>query len=184
MAKVSCYNVIMNCDLSFLYRRFVMSVEFKAKIKTLMIILFICATASFANFGVGIGFGEPSGLKIQYDINSGTVLNVDIGYNFLFGNSGATLGADIWFLNDDLLIIDRKRYPVFVGVGFQDTVGNLFQDNQSNSFGVKVPVGLLIPVYLENRHTLRVIIQAGPLLNVSPSFGISATLGVGAVYRF
>ena len=156
----------------------------RALLKVLLILFMICSTLSFANFGVGAGFGEPSGLKIHYDFNNTTVLNIDLGYNFLFGTSGATIGADIWFLNDELLIIDRKRYPVFAGVGFQDTVSNLFGGNPSNSFGVRVPVGLIIPVYLEDRHTLRVIIQAGPLLNVSPGFGVSATLGVGAVYRF
>jgi len=161
-----------------------MSLKKRNKGLFLLGILLICATFSFANFGIGASFGQPSGLKIQYDFNSSTLLNVDIGYNFLFGNSGATIGADVWFMNDNLLIIDRKRYPVFAGVGFQDTVSNLFKGNPSNSFGVRVPVGLVIPVYLENRHTLRVIIQAGPVVEVSPKFGIFATLGVGAVYRF
>ncbi len=149
-----------------------------------IMLMIIAITISYANFSAGGIVGDPTGLKFQYDLKSNTFLNADLAYSFLFGLQGATLAGDVWFVNRDLVIINRKSYPLFLGLGFQNRISGIFGGDTYNAFALRGLGGFFIPIFLDNRNRLRLIFQAGPLVQLTSGFKVSGTVGLSLVYRF
>ncbi|MFA6507735.1 MAG: hypothetical protein WCT14_16660 [Treponemataceae bacterium] len=124
--------------------------------------LFVCACVSLATvfaaegpFGIGIVFGEPTGVSFAYRLGSKNTLQGTLAWD-LTSPGGFTVAGDYLFLFDKTLKIEKTWIPLYAGIGAKLTVlmgGGKYGDVDS-PIGIcaRVPLGvrwLFIDVPLE-----------------------------------
>jgi hypothetical protein len=143
-----------------------------------LLILFLSATSfAYTDFSAGIVLGNPAGGTFLYEFQYGMGFDFGTGWSFL-ADSGLTLYADLLWLNRDWVIINRKRLPVFYGIGL------CFSDG--TRLGFRVPVGFILPIAMNrNANRLDLYIETALILNAVPSFSIPIpNIGLGVRYAF
>ena len=132
---------------------------------------------AYSDFSAGIVLGQPAGGTALYEFRYGMGFDVGGGWSFI-ENGGMTLYTDLLWLNRDWLIINRKRMPVFYGIG-------LCFSNLQN-LGMRFPIGVIFPISLNrNANRLDIFIEAAFIVNAVPRFSIPIpSIGLGVRYAF
>jgi len=83
----------------------------------LFCLISLLAVAVFANFSLGLAFGEPSGLTAKYEVSRNFAVDFGVAYSFLWGLGGYSIYSDVLYLLPDVIIIDGNSIPLYAGVG-------------------------------------------------------------------
>jgi hypothetical protein len=125
------------------------------------------------DFGLGVLFGEPTGLSGKYWTSSRNA--IDAGVAWSFKKSGFFhLHADyLWHFPE--VIRSSDRFPLYAGVGgrvrFDDPV----------RVGVRIPLGI---AWWPHGAPLDVFLEVVPVLDLAPKTEFDMNGGVGARYHF
>jgi len=148
----------------------------------LMISLF--AAVVFANFSLGLAFGEPSGLTAKYEVSRNFAIDFGVAYSFLWGLGGYSIYSDVLYLLPDTLIIDGNSIPLYAGVGasYFGVVG--LAEYGGYNVRVRVPFGVYYPLYINKDIQIEPFFEIAPNITVIPYFGFHLSASLGARYIF
>ena len=128
------------------------------------------------NFGIGVVFGEPTGLSGKMWTTQNTAFDIGLAWSFA-DNGNLHIFADYLFHNFSLFNVSKGTLPVYVGIG-----GRLmFRDNQDDKFGVRFPVGV---EYYFDGWPIAVFGEVVPILDLAPSTTGDIGGGVGVRFYF
>jgi hypothetical protein len=146
------------------------------KIILVSIISFFSLTlfAQDKGLGVGLVFGEPTGLSAKLWTSDRTALDAALAWSFY---NGGWLHAQADFLihNYELIDVSQGALPVYYGVGAYVT----FSSNLG--LGARVPLGL---AYQFENAPVDIFVEIAPGLSLLPGIGFHMGGGIGARYFF
>jgi hypothetical protein len=127
-------------------------------------------------FGVGVIFGEPTGVALKYFLNDTIAVDGGVGWAF-HHHTDWHLHGDILWHNFDLIPVPEGKLPLYFGVGARFKV----EDRDDDRFGIRVPVGVS---YIFERLPMDVFAEIAPVLDLAPSTRGGLTAGVGIRWWF
>lgn len=126
------------------------------------------------NFGIGIMFGEPTGITVKSWNGDRSAFDVGAAWSLSGRNEAIHLHADYllhsWF--DD---VDRGRLAFYYGIGGRI----IFAD--AATAGVRIPIGLN---YVFENATFDIFAEAVPILDLTPDTEFAGNGAVGIRYYF
>ncbi len=149
--------------------------------------LLACSSAAYANpvrpLGLGVIFGEPTGLTLKYWTHSNQALSFGVAYSF--GNSVTFIGDYLWhFLN---AFSSGRRNSVaseftpYLGVGGVIFFKDERRYSRSTNLGIRIPLGIEFrPVH----PPIGVYLELVPAVAVAPSVYGFVQGGIGIRYYF
>lgn len=150
----------------------------------LIMLVLVISTALFANFSLGLAFGEPSGLTGKYQFAPNFAVDFGAAYSFLWLLSGYTINADLLYLFPDTLNISGNYIPLYAGAGvsYFGIVG--LAGLGGYSLRLRVPLGVYYPFSINNDFNIEAFFEFAPTIGVYPtsSFTVSACLGARYVF--
>jgi len=148
----------------------------RTKITILLIITFLgingIANAQQDGFGLGLIFGDPTGISMKYFLNEENAIDGAVAWN-LNGN-WFNIHADYlhhWYLID----VSSGELPLYAGIG-----GRI-------GFGDQVQVGIRIPVGLEYKFDnapFDIFLEVVPEMDLTPATQFNMQGGIGGRYFF
>jgi hypothetical protein len=151
----------------------------------ILILLIICLSSpAFAQgdgFGVGVIFGEQTGLSIKNWTGDTTAIAVGAAWK-LSGRSALNVHVDYLFHNFGIVQINPGRLPLYYGIGGRANLveGSGSKDND-HEVGVRVPFGV---AYIFDEPPLDIFFQLVPVFDFTPSTGFDLNGGIGIRYFF
>lgn len=127
-------------------------------------------------FGVGVLFGEPTGLSAKYFFNDTIAVDGGIGWAF-HHHTDFHLHSDVLWHDFDLIPVPEGKLPLYFGVGARFKAA----DHADDRFGIRVPVGVS---YLFECLPIDVFAEIAPVLDLAPSTRGGLTAGVGVRWWF
>jgi hypothetical protein len=127
-------------------------------------------------FGVGVIFGEPTGVSLKYFITDTIAVDGGVGWAF-HHHTDLHLHSDILWHDFDLIPVPEGKLPLYFGVGVRLKV----EDHADDRFGIRVPVGVS---YLFERLPIDIFAEIAPVLDLAPSTRGGLTAGVGVRWWF
>ena len=135
---------------------------------SLLLIILILPVTVFAEQGIGIVLGEPTGLSYK----TGN-LAIGLGWSFAADDSRIDATADWWLITDNLIEI----FDWYLGVGIK--LG-LNLNNDIFNIGFRVPIGVqLWPV-----EQLEIFLEIAPGILLIPATEPDIGAGLGIRYHF
>lgn len=135
------------------------------------------AKAEEKSFGLGLIIGEPTGLSANYFLTPDNSIDLAFAWN-VSGNNDTVLHADYLWYKHGFFQAGKAQMPLYFGVGGR----MVFRDNNSDKFGVRVPVGLTYrfadPKFLE------LFGEVAPVLDLAPSMKLDLNVGIGVRFYF
>jgi len=140
----------------------------------LMMILAKPISAQDHGFGMGIVFGEPTGLSAKLWTSRDNAFDFAAAWSFR-GDGNLLLQADyVWhFFN--AIRVSSGKLPIYVGIGGRVILAN------DPSVGVRVPVGL---DYLFADAPIDIFLEIVPILDLTPATDFDVGGGIGIRYWF
>ncbi len=132
------------------------------------------------NVGIGLIFGEPSGLSAKFWTSRTVAFDAAAAWSFVNGGSFQAHG-DILFHSYDLFRVERGRMALYYGFGgrFRTARENVVDDKATLSF--RVPVG--ISYEFENT-PFELFFEVVPMLDLIPKTDAAIGGGMGFRYYF
>ncbi|PKL86110.1 MAG: hypothetical protein CVV22_04255 [Ignavibacteriae bacterium HGW-Ignavibacteriae-1] len=135
------------------------------------------------DFGFGIMLGDPVGISINYYVSNDESLAAYLGASY-FG--GLRVGADYLFHFD---AFNSKIVKMYAGpglaFGFGRGRGIIYKENKNKFYyweeddtgiGARVIFGINI---IPRRAPLEIFFEVGPLIGITPGFGVNVDASVG-----
>lgn len=124
--------------------------------------------------GLGLVFGEPTGLSAKLWTSEKTALDAALAWSFY---NGGWLHAQADFLihNYDLIDVSEGALPVYYGIGAYVTFSS------DLGLGARVPLGL---AYHFEDAPVEIFLEIAPGLSLLPGIGFYMGGGLGARYYF
>jgi len=148
----------------------------KTKLTTLLIIAVIgftgIAKAQQDGFGLGLIFGDPTGISMKYYYNEENAVDGAVSWNF--NGNWFNIHAD-WLHHWYLIDVSQGELPLYAGVG-----GRL-------GFGDQVRVGIRIPVGLSynfDNAPFDIFLEVVPEMDIVPGTQFNMQGGIGGRYFF
>ena len=136
----------------------------------------IAATSGSAQergFGLGVTFGEPTGLSLKYWVSRQNAVDGGLAWSFR-GDGFFHMHADyLWHFPD--AIHSSERFPLYVGIG-----GRIRFDNPAR-IGVRIPFGL---AWWPTGVPLDVFLELAPILDLAPATEFELNGAIGVRYFF
>ncbi len=135
------------------------------------------STSSFehGNFGLGVIFGEPTGLSCKMWTTKNT--GFDLGLAWSFSDNGHFhIHGDYLFHNLGIFGVSKGSLPVYIGIG-----GRIRFDDDDTRVGVRFPIGL---EYFFDEWPLAVFGEVVPILDLAPSTTGDINGGLGIRFYF
>lgn len=132
------------------------------------------AQSNKKNFGLGVVFGEPTGLSAKLWTSQTNAFDFGLAWSFTNKNS-IDMTADYVWNKFNLFDISQGKLPLYYGIGGRLLLGNNAQ------FGVRIPVGLN---YLFAKAPVGIFLEVAPILNLVPSTTFDMSGGIGVRYYF
>ena len=126
--------------------------------------------------GVGIFFGEPSGISTKTWLTHTTAFDAAAAWSV--EGDGFHVHGDYLVHNFNVLRVGRGALPLYYGVG-----GRILNrtDNNTLKVGVRLPVGL---EYLFQRAPLDLFVEVVPVLDLTPESTVNVSASIGTRYFF
>lgn len=142
----------------------------KLVIISILFLTLLMPSALFAEMGIGIVLGEPTGLTFKTDN-----LAIGIGWSFASTNDRIDATIDWWLINDHLV----EMFDWYLGAGAKVRL-NLNQNTDTFNIGLRIPVGIQWWPAKE----LEVFGEIAPGLLLFPSTDFDVSAGIGLRYYF
>ena len=155
------------------------------RILSALLILGVCAGATYAqtghqggNTGVGLIFGEPSGLSLKVWTSRTIAFDAAAAWSFVSGGSFQVHG-DMLFHSFDLFNVERGRMALFYGFGAR--LKTKTDSDPNVRFSFRVPLGIS---YEFEGAPIELFFEIAPMLDVAPKTEASVGGGMGFRYYF
>jgi len=105
----------------------------------LTLLLAAAAPASAQSFkrGIGVIFGDPTGINFKYHIDPTNAIDAAAAWS-LSGNKHLHLQADYLFHNYNPIKVSKGRLPVYYGIGGRVVL----REDKKDLWGIRIPLGL------------------------------------------
>ena len=135
------------------------------------------AAAEEKRFGLGLIVGEPTGLLANYLLGPDNAIDLAVAWN-VSGNNDTVLHADYLWYKHGFFQAGKATMPLYFGVGGR----MVFRDNNSNKFGVRVPIG--VSYRFADPRFLELFGEVAPVLDLTPSMKLDLNVGIGVRFYF
>jgi hypothetical protein len=140
-----------------------------------LFIMVLMIPAAFAETGVGIVLGEPTGLTIR----SGNFPVIGLGWSLASGKSNRIdATVDMWLINDHFIEMLDWYLGVGAKIGIKTNQGN--DNSDVFALGVRVPIG----IQWWPAKDWELFLEVAPGIALLPSFGFDYAGGIGLRYYF
>jgi hypothetical protein len=129
------------------------------------------------NTGLGIIFGEPTGVSFKYWTGRTMAIDAVAAWSFADGSS-FQLHADLLFHSFDLFQMERGRMVLFYGFGGRIKTKDI---NGDFVMSFRLPIGIS---YEFERAPVEIFVEIAPMLNLIPSTQAAIGGGIGFRYYF
>jgi hypothetical protein len=154
--------------------------------KTALIIILLAAAAGMSqaqtgrtggNLGIGIIFGEPTGVSFKYWTGRTIAFDAAAAWSFADGSSFQIHG-DILFHSFDLFRVEQGRMALYYGFGGRFKT----KDNNGDArLSFRVPIGIS---YEFQRAPVELFVEIAPMLDLTPKTQGAIGGGIGFRYYF
>ncbi|WP_233505466.1 hypothetical protein [Rhodohalobacter sp. SW132] len=131
-------------------------------------------TGNGGNVGIGIMFGEPTGLSVKAWTSSRTALNIGAAWSLSGRNEAIHLHADYlfhsWFGD-----VNRGQLGFYYGIGARAIFAG------DPTAGVRIPLGLN---YVFENSPFDLFVEAVPILDLTPDTEFAGNGAFGIRYYF
>lgn len=136
----------------------------------------ICGSAMAQEGKVGLGliFGEPSGVSFKYWTGRTTAFDAGAAWSFVDGGAFQIHG-DFLLHNFDIFKVERGKMALYYGIG-----GRIKLDDDT-IVSLRVPVGIS---YKFEKTDIELFMEVVPMLNLAPSTDADIAGGIGFRYYF
>lgn len=134
------------------------------------------SSSDHGNLGLGVIFGEPTGLSAK--LWTTEITAIDLGVAWSFSNDGQFhIFGDYLFHHFGLFDVSKGSLPVYIGLGGRV----LFREDKKDIIGVRLPIG--IEYYFED-WPLAVFGEVVPILDLTPDTDGDISGGIGVRFYF
>jgi hypothetical protein len=154
--------------------------ETMKKLAVALVLLTAFAGASFAkdgNFGLGIIFGEPTGVSFKLWTGEKTAFDAAAAWSFV-GGTYFQVHGDLLFHNFDLFEVETGTMALYYGFGGRVKLAEAGGDTK---FSLRVPLGIS---YQFERTDIELFLEIAPMLDLAPKTQGSIAGGIGFRYFF
>jgi hypothetical protein len=152
----------------------------------LTVILIVCFSVSAKSqqkgFGLGIMFGEPTGISFKGWLSERSAIDGGLGWSFAH-NGSVHIHADYLYHFYD--VFNTPRLPLYLGVGgrikLQNTNDNNNNNNEDVRIGIRVPFGIS---YQFDEVPIDLFLEIAPILDLNPKTEGSVNGALGARFYF
>ena len=128
------------------------------------------------NFGIGVIFGEPTGLTAKIWTTENTAFDLGAAWSWS-GNGHFHIYGDYLFHNFGIFDVSKGTLPVYIGLGARI----LFRENQDDKIGVRLPIGI---EYFFEDWPVAVFGEVVPILDLAPETTGDISGGIGVRFYF
>ena len=128
------------------------------------------AAAPDNGFGLGVLFGEPTGIGLKYWMGSRTALVGGIAWSFS-GDDSLHIHLDYLLHNFNLFKVKKGKLALYYGIGGR------FKAEEESRIGVRIPVGI---DYISEDVPMDIFFELAPVLDFVPGteFELMGCLGI------
>ncbi len=130
--------------------------------------------AQDSGLGLGLIFGEPTGLSAKMWTSERTAIDAAVAWSFS-GVGWFHIHADFLLHNYDIISVSKGKLPLYYGVGAYTSFSSDF------GLGVRVPLGL---AYQFEGAPVDIFAEIVPGLALLPDIGFYIGGGIGVRYFF
>jgi hypothetical protein len=154
--------------------------------KTALIIIMLAAVAGLShaqtgrtggNLGIGIIFGEPTGVSFKYWTGQTIAIDAAAAWSFA-GGTAFQIHGDLLFHSFDLFHVETGRMALFYGFGGRFKTRD---ENGDARLSFRVPIGIS---YEFQRTPVELFIEIAPMLDLTPKTQGAIGGGIGFRYYF
>ena len=132
---------------------------------------------SGGNTGIGIIFGEPTGVSFKYWTGKTVAIDAAAAWSFVNGGS-FQVQSDLLFHSFDLFRVDSGRMALYYGFGGRFKTKTNTEDAR---LSFRVPVGIS---YEFERAPFEIFVELVPMLDLTPKTEGDIGGGIGFRYYF
>ncbi|MFC2142096.1 hypothetical protein ACFLR7_04090 [Acidobacteriota bacterium] len=132
------------------------------------------AAAPDHGFGLGVLFGEPTGIGLKYWLGSRTAIDGGIAWSFS-GDDSLHIHLDYLLHNFNLFKLKKGQLALYYGIGGR------FKDEEERRIGVRVPVGI---DYISEDVPMDIFFELAPVLDLVPGTELELMGCFGIRYFF
>jgi len=148
--------------------------------------LIICFTGlakpQQSGFGLGVMFGEPTGISFKGWISERSAIDGGLGWSYVHEGS---IHIHVDYLYHFYNVFDNQKIPLYLGVGGRIKLKNNNENNNSNNsdmrIGVRIPFGIS---YQFTEVPVDIFLEVAPILDLNPSTQGSVNGALGVRYYF
>lgn len=140
----------------------------------LMLLVVGAARAMDKPFGLGLIFGEPSGISFKYWTGNTTAIDAGAAWSFI-NESAFQMHGDLLFHNFNVFQVDRGRMALYYGFGARLKLAD------RTKFSLRVPLGIS---YEFERADIEIFMEVVPMMDLAPATQAAIAGGVGFRYYF
>ena len=140
----------------------------------LFLVFTLGAHAQGKGFGLGVIFGEPTGVSAKGWTSPRNAFDAGLAWSFR-GDGYVHAHMDYLWHFGDVTTTDERVLP-YVGIG-----GRVGGRNNSAIAGVRVPFGI---TWIPTNSRVDVFLEIAPILDLTPETDISANGGIGVRFYF
>ncbi len=129
------------------------------------------------NLGIGIIFGEPTGVSFKYWTGKTIAIDMAAAWSFADGSSFQIQG-DLLFHSFDLFHVDTGRMALYYGFGGRFKTKD---ENGDAKLSFRVPIGIS---YEFQRTPVEIFVELAPMLDLTPKTQGAIGGGIGFRYYF
>lgn len=151
--------------------------------RVILIVIFVTCFSGLvksqqSGFGLGIMFGDPTGLSFKGWISERSAIDGGLGWSFV--NEGSMhIHAD--YLYHFYNVFETPRIPLYLGVGGRIKLKNTEHQNNDTRVGVRIPFGI---AYQFEEVPVDVFLEIAPILDLNPTTRGSVNGALGVRYYF
>jgi hypothetical protein len=141
---------------------------------TLLILVTGNLNAQQTEFGLGLMFGEPTGLSGKYWISPWSAIDGAFGWS-IDKKSGVHIHSDYLWHNYQIISVIKGKLPIYYGLGARMVFAT------DNLFGVRAVAGLN---YIFAGTPLDIFLELVPVLDLAPKVDLDFNGAIGIRYYF
>lgn len=143
----------------------------------ILILMMALAGVSFArdgDIGLGLIFGEPSGISFKMWTGKTTAIDAAAAWSFV-GGGFFQIHSDLLFHNFDLFEVEKGKMALYYGFGGRIKMA------EETQVSLRIPVGVS---YEFQDTSIELFLEIVPMLDLAPSTAAGFGGGVGFRYFF